>query len=443
MKTPPPFHITRLEVDSFKRIVATAISPATGRPVLLTGDNGQGKSSVLDSILWALTRTGVGKPIMEGQPAAVVGVQISDGITEYVIKRRQKGDSHTLEVVADGDKIAKPQAFLDSLVGNLSFDPEAFARLKSKEQADQLRQATGLDTTAIDEEIKKIFTLRTEANRTEKAAEAAYSALPKVGGPAREVASAGDVVAELQRLKDEVATANAAIELRDDYAAEVSRLDTEIQSLEERLAALKEKRDKAEESHVAQAKNAKARFESIIGHAERIAELEAKIRNLDAENAEAQRHNDALRQLEERRAAWKTATDRAKELDQKLEDLRQQKADAIAAADMPVPGLSIEDDVVLLDGIPLSDLNTAKRIEVATRIAIAQNPKLAVIFVREGALINDSNLQLIAQVAEEANMQLWVEKFQPDPSPESLHIIDGMVAVDHGKPAAPVQTELL
>lgn len=439
-----PFHITRLEIDSFKRIVATAISPTTGKPVLLTGDNGQGKSSILDSILWAFTKSGVGKPIREGEPSAMVGVRITNGDQTYIIKRRAKGANFYLDVTdADGGKIEKPQTFLDSLVGNLSFDPEAFARLKDKQQADQLREATGLDTVEIDAEIDRTFTLRAAANKDDKAAEAAFKSVPLVSGEIQELLSAGELAKERDTLRDELHTAETARELADETEGDVAVLSQEIDVLKSKLDAALARRNVLLADLEKQKSNAAAREAAVAGHSERISAITQHLEGIDEKNAEINRNNDARRLRAERHKAWQEAAKKAEDLDKKLTELRERRATMIAEAKMPVEGLSIEADTVLLDGIPLSDLNTAKRIEVATRIAIAQNPQLGVIFVREGALINDANLAVIAQVAEANGMQLWVEKFQPDAGLTGLHIVEGEIALEDGKPAAPQQLELV
>lgn len=439
-----PFHITRLEIDSFKRIVATAISPATGKPVLLTGDNGQGKSSILDSILWAFTKSGVGKPIREGEPSAMVGVRITNGDQTYIIRRRAKGANFYLDVTdADGGKIEKPQTFLDSLVGNLSFDPEAFARLKDKQQADQLREATGLDTVDIDAEIDRTFTLRAAANKDDKAAEAAFKSVPLVSGEIQELLSAGELAKERDALRDELKTAEAARELADETEGDVAVLSQDIDVLKSKLDAALARRNVLLADLEKQKSNAAAREAAAATHPERISAITEQLDGIDAKNAEITRANESRRLRAERHKAWQEAAKKAEDLDKKLAELRERRASMIAEAKMPIEGLSIEADTVMLDGIPLSDLNTAKRIEVATRIAIAQNPQLGVIFVREGALINDANLAVIAQVAEANGMQLWVEKFQPSAGLTGLHIVEGEIALEDGKPATPKQLELV
>ena len=110
---------------------------------------------------------------------------------------------------------------------------------------------------------------------------------------------------------------------------------------------------------------------------------------------------------------------------------------------MPIPGLAITDDVVTLNGVPFADLNTAQRIQVSAMIAMAQNPTLKVIFVREGALISRSNLAVLQDLADKKGYQLWIEKFQEEAGSTGLHIVEGHVEQIDGKPAPAAQLSLI
>src|SRR5574343_816770 len=63
--------ITELSIENVKRLQALRICPETGKPVVITGDNGQGKSSILDAIELALTNSGLEDPIRHGAKRAV------------------------------------------------------------------------------------------------------------------------------------------------------------------------------------------------------------------------------------------------------------------------------------------------------------------------------------------------------------------------------------
>ena len=168
MNTPiKPLHVTVLELENVKRIRVFGVQLADGEPLILTGDNGAGKSSVFDGLYLALTGKGLEQPIRNGSSKAVINLTLAEGgEKEYVIERRitQKSRSLTITDKA-GTPISSPQAFLDSLIGALAFDPLEFVRMKPKMQAQAIRELSGLDTSAITAAYDKVFAERTVANR--------------------------------------------------------------------------------------------------------------------------------------------------------------------------------------------------------------------------------------------------------------------------------------
>jgi DNA repair exonuclease SbcCD ATPase subunit len=245
--------ITRLEIVDFKRIEAAAIDADTGKPIVLTGDNGQGKTSVLDAVMFALTRSGTEKPIRNGAESATVALTLTDG-TERVltVRRKMKGTNAYLDVsTQDGAKMPSPQKFLDSLIGNLAFDPEAFTRLKPKEQADALRIAVGLDTSDLDADHKLAYAQRTEANRVKDNAEKLYKAAPVVSGQPLEPKSASLLVKERDALRAEVDLTETAQSNLEDIADDICATQATIKTLEEKLATAKADLAKMEEDEKA------------------------------------------------------------------------------------------------------------------------------------------------------------------------------------------------
>lgn len=438
------YTITRLEVVDFKRIEAAAITPDGN--VLLTGDNGQGKSSVLDAIMWGLTRKGTDKPIHAGTEQATVALTLSDGQdVAYTIRRREKdGGGHYLDVLdSEGGKVASPQKFLDSLVGNLAFDPEEFARLKPKDQADALRKAVGLDTSDLDDEHKTVFAQRTEANRVKDSAEKLYKACPIVAGGPRDLASAAELLADRNTLLGEIESSKEIAEtviLARRHSAELRDQITTLKAQLERAEAQLEENEVQLAKETALADDAAKATE---GHQQRLDEIDAQLKNIDQTNAEAQAHNKALTDRDEKKASYTAAVTRWTQLDNRIKELAALREERIAACNFPVPGLSIEDDTVLVNGIPFADLNTAERIKLSALIAMAQNPTLKVIFIREGALISRQNLAVLAELAEAHGAQLWMEVFSETPREKGFHIVEGGVALVDGKPAPASQLELI
>ena len=93
-----------------------------------------------------------------------------------------------------------------------------------------------------------------------------------------------------------------------------------------------------------------------------------------------------------------------------LEALRKSKADMIAAADMPVDGLGFGDGIVTLNEVPFDQASTAQQLRASVALAMAANPKLKVIRIKQGAFLDEDNLALIAEMAEERDYQIWIER---------------------------------
>ena len=172
-----PQTIVRLEAANVKRLKAVRVTP-TGALVVVAGRNAQGKSSVLDSVMYALAgkRAIPDRPVRDGADKAVIEIE-----TEALIIKRTitaAGGGQLTISRKPGVTVPKPQTVLDQLTGELSFDPLAFTRLDRRAQAERLRQLAGLDTAQIDADREAAYNTRTEVNRELKAARARLDKLP-------------------------------------------------------------------------------------------------------------------------------------------------------------------------------------------------------------------------------------------------------------------------
>ena len=159
--------IVQLEAENIKRLHAVRIRP-DGAIVQITGKNGEGKSSVLDAIAYGLAgERGIpAKPIREGAEEAKIVVDLGD-LT--VTRRWTKAGKTYLSVEGKGGaKSSSPQKLLDSLVGELTFDPLAFSRMAPRDQVATLKGVAKLDFSAQDKRRSEVFDERTGINRQHK-----------------------------------------------------------------------------------------------------------------------------------------------------------------------------------------------------------------------------------------------------------------------------------
>lgn len=433
------YRIVQLEAQNVMRLVAVRITPE-GNLVVVGGRNAQGKTSVLDSIQMALAGKSAqpAKPVRAGAGKGEITCEIADpgdpsASPLKVARVIQASGSSALKVTGpDGRSYSKPQALLDELAARIGFDPLAFVRASAKEQGETLRNLVGLDFTALDAERDSTYENRTEVNREVKRQEARLSAQRYSPGAPAEPIEVEDLFAELEAAtasQESHAKAHHAVDrCRDDVERCRARADAtlkRIADLKGQLASAE--RDATSEAGLLQmAEDALAKCQASAAQVPEpspVSPIQAKIRNSKDLN-EAVRKNAEYRATQQAVQAEQAKADR---LTKHLEDLAAQKAKAIAEADYPVAGLSVSPEGdVLFNGLPFSQASQAEKLRVSTAVALALNPKMPVVLIRDGSLLDDDNLALLAQMAEEADAQVWIERVG-DGAECSVVIEDGEV----------------
>ena len=449
---PKPLTILELRASNVKRLRAVAIKP-DGNLVVLSGKNGAGKTSVLDSITYALAgeRAVCKQPVRRGQDKGTIEVDLG----EYRVRRTftKEGGGSLVVLSPEGARYPSPQALLDKIAGTLTFDPLAFAGMKEEEQAETLRALVNLDFKELDAEHARVFAERTTVNRDGKALVARFDAAPHHDGVPEAEQRSAEILSEReaaesvnerndgvrQAAKDaqrDADTAEAAIETAgqhvDDARSVVAATERKIAQLQAELVeqraevvrregAVETKRGTAQrlrEAATAKASEAAELVDvDLAPFATRLVEVEAVNKKVRENLARA-----ALeRQVEAKRAERESLTSR-------LEAIERQKAEAIAAAKMPVEGLGFDaSGVVTFNGIPLDQASHAERLRVSVAIGLAMNPRLKVLLIRDASLLDEDGMRLVAQMAQDAGAQFWLERVGQDEATTVL-IEDGHVA---------------
>lgn len=420
--------IVRLQAENVKRLKAVEIVPDGDEPLVVVGGrNAQGKSSVLDSIQMALGGKDSipARPVRDGEEKAKVILELDGMVVE---RRFTKAGGSTLVVKsAEGASFPSPQAMLDKLVGPLSFDPLEFARLTEsaegrRKQAAILRQALGLDFTKEDQAAKAAYEERAAINRDLKSVEARLDAMPIINAPDKEVS----VAALMESLKKAQARNKVIDDIegeRRDAEADVDRFTEQINALSKQMEELKAKLLDLEQQRGTAAEDLE-RIEKRKTGAKR-----EDTSGIEQQIADADKTNRLVRSKKERAQLAM----RARELEiaanaqtSLMGNAEKSKADKLAAAKLPVDGLGITEDGVTLNGIPLEQASSAEQLRLSVAIGLAQNPKLNVLLIRDGSLLDDRSLRMLAEMAAEADAQVWLERVG-DGKECSVVIEDGAV----------------
>lgn len=407
--------IVSLQAENVKKLIAVEIRP-DGNLVEITGKNGQGKTSVLDSIWWALTGTSHIQvaPIRKGAETARIVLDLGEIIVTRTFAHKESGGAATSIVVenAEGARFPSPQRMLDALLGELAFDPLAFARMKPKDQFDQLRRfVPGVDFEAIANANRGDFERRTELNRFVKQEIAAARAIVVPQGTPDEPIDEGALVAELERAGEH----NADIERR---RANRQRATQDAAARRHEAASLSEQAEELRRRAATLTEQANAKIEEANALDQKIAEAPPLPTLIDTalvrQRIEAARATNAkVRELEKREAHRQRAEQlesQAEALTLSIEQRNAAKVAAIAAAKIPVPGIEFGDGIVLLNGVPFEQASDAEQLRASFAIAAALCGKLRVARIRDGSLLDEDSLKLLAEIADQQDVQVWIER---------------------------------
>ncbi len=390
--------IIELRAQNIKRLTAVEIHP-DGDLVVISGRNGQGKTSVLDSIMYALGGKSCipERPVREGANVGVITLDLGD---LKITRTMTPGGAATLHVEdAKGRKMSAPQGVLDKLVGRLSFDPMLFLRQRPKDQVETVRAVTGLDLSDIDAERIENYEQRTESRRIAKRMRALVDEIVHYDDAPDEEISVAAVSDELETAGKVCAKIDADIQRADSEDILIAAAERDIQDLHRKIKYLNDSIGEHK------ARRAKARNDAKIDRPD-VQAIRDRLGNAEGINAK-------VRSNAKRADAMTTAEnldeDVAK-LSKTIERLDKKRADAIAAADMPIKGLEFDDAGVTLDGIPFEQASSAEQLRTSVAMGIALNPELRVLLIRDGSLLDEDGLRMMAKMAAEADAQVWIER---------------------------------
>jgi DNA repair exonuclease SbcCD ATPase subunit len=405
--------IINLQAENVKRLKAVEITP-DGNTVILAGANAQGKSSILDAIWLALGGGAAAKQnsrvIRDGEKEASVRLDLGD----IVVTRKWKGEKTTLAVEnAEGAKYSSPQSMLDGLVGRLSFDPQAFALQDEKTQLKSLLDVVTLpfDPVEVEKTRKELYDDRTIVGRDVKQWESTFAGLHEqpTTTPDEEL-SISALMAEHAAAADEHAT-------RRREELQVKHLEESIEQTRQHIAELA--RTLAADEETKKALTDKLAWASPLPD---LAEITDQISGAEDTNqrVRAKKHRaDVERQmLTSRREYGK--------LSRQLEELDALKAKGIKEAVLPLEGLGFDETGVTYNGVPLKQASSAEQLRVSTAMGMALNPKLRMMHIRDGSLLDSKNLALLDEMAAAGDFQLWIERVDESGS-VGIVIEDGQV----------------
>lgn len=411
--------INSLELENVKRVHHVQMEPSANGLTVIGGKNAQGKTSILDAIAWALGGDKYRPQHAQNAEAMTppkLKVELSNGL--IVERRGAKGSLYVTDPT--GQKAG--QGLLDSFIEKLALDLPKFMQMNDKDKAKTLLGVIGVEVelAELQEEEDRLTNERLLCGRdAEKKKHYAESLGPYEENVPEDPISATELIQQQQ-----------AILLRN---AENQKARAIVHEIETDLTAAKKERELLEYQHkqlIAELKamDERARdLEQKLSNAQKSA-AELKDEATDAIEANLQNIEDINKKVafnKEKRAADQEAKKAAAEYDDytaKIKEVRDSKLQLLQGADLPLEGLTVENDALQYNGHPWQSMSGAEQLKVACAIVRKLRPECGFVLMDElekfdadqlaefGTWLEKEGLQVIAtRVSTGEECQIIIE----------------------------------
>lgn len=373
--------INELQIENVKRIKAVKLEPTQNGLTIVGGRNNQGKTSVLDSIAWALGGDRF-KPSQANRESSVVQPYLKITLSNGIVVERAGKNSSLKVIDSNGNKGG--QQLLNEFIESFALNLPKFLQATANEKANILLQIIGVGDRLVElehaetEKYNERHTIGQIAQQKKKYADEMtfYEGVPS------EPISASELIKQQQ----EILYTNAQNQKKREH---LSELREKKHLLEEELNRVNADLKLAELSAVDLVDRSTAELEKNI---EQIDKLNIKIRsNLDKERAEESAHDFQTQ--------YETLT-------AELEKIRADKKKLLDNADLPLPELSVVNGEITYKGMKWDNMSGSEQLRVATAIIRKLNPECGFVLVDKLEQMDTETLQEFSQWLESEELQV-------------------------------------
>ena len=425
-----PVKITTLEVENLKRIKAFCGTFAESGLTVIGGNNGQGKTSVLDSISYLLggekyRPTNIKHEGGTSDPA--LRVTLSNGL---IVER--KGKASALKVTdPSGNKSG--QTLLNAFVHGFALDLPRFLNSTEKQKCETLLQVIGVgdQIAELDAQEARIYEERRVQGRIAEQKRKYADGLPEYANAPDEVKPVSVLVAQQQEIADQ----NRANERFREKGGELQRIAEtrrrEVADCRDEIERIKAKLKEAEQELESAVDRSALAHTAIEKHAEESAKL------IDKPTDEIQRQIDGIEELNakaraniEKAKANKEAfaeEEKHAELERDIEKVRNDRTKLLEGAKLPLPGLSVDGGAITYDGKHWDCMSSSEQMKVGAAIAAELNPKCGFVLLDRLETMDRRSMEEFAQWLESRGLQAIATRVSTGEEC-SIIIEDGMVS---------------
>ena len=386
--------INKLEIENVKRIKAVKIEPTANGLTIVGGNNNQGKTSVLDSIAWALGGEKY-RPSQAQREGSTIPPTLHIVMNNGLVVER-KGKNSSLKVTdPTGNKAG--QQLLNEFVEQLALDLPKFMESSGKEKAQILLRIIGVgdQLEVLDRKEKELYNNRLSigqiADRKKKFADEQpyYPEAPK------ELISPSELIRQQQEILARNGENQRKREQVEKYKSSVFFIRQSVDSMREQLEQEEQRLKEAEENlRIAQMNASDLQDESTAELEESLANIEEinrKVRaNMDKDKAE----EDAL----DYRNQYNSLT-------AEIDKTRRAKTELLQSAELPLPELSVKDGELIYQGQQWDNMSGSDRLKVSTAIVRKLNPKCGFVLLDKLEQMDIQTLNEFGQWLEQEGLQ--------------------------------------
>ena len=456
---------TKIKIKNLFGISETELD---GRSVEITGTNGTGKTSVIDSIRYALTNHSEREYVIKkGETEGEIIIDTDSGI--YINRKKRDGQADYKSVKECGKEVPAAEGFLKNLFTPLQLNPVEFTQMTKKEQnrlildlidfdwdlnwiKDKFGEIpSGVDyqqnilqvLNDIQSENGDYFRKRQDLNRDIRNKRAFIVDIAKdipaeynaekweaydLGAKYRELEAIKDRNNKIQRAKSflenhdnkirglqaekEIAVAaeeKAISTERESLKTEIERKKAEIAAAEDKLKNLDGKL--ADKAAVIESRYSEqlAKLDSDTQVAEKYAGMEitdcTEMQQEATEAEQMKKHLNEYNRMQSMRKDVKALVEESEELTKKIELARTLPGEILQTATIPIDGFTVENGIPLIHGLPISNLSEGEQLNLCVDVALSKPNTLQIILIDGVERLSDENREKLYSKCKEKGLQ--------------------------------------
>lgn len=393
--------INTLELENVKKIRAVQLTPSKNGLTIIGGKNRQGKTSVLDSIAWALGGERF-KPSEPHRDGSMVEPHLKITLDNGIVVERS-GKNGSLKVLDPSGNRAGQQ-LLNSFVETFALDLPRFMNGSAKEKADTLLKIIGVGDKLfeLEREEKRLYDERRFTGQIADQKSKYADELPEFPDAPSEPVSASELIARQQEiLMRNSENQRKRSELNKITMRKHSLCDA-LTALDERIAEMQQKRAEMLGEYNKTVADEETALEVAAGLVdEPTAELEADIARIDELNRRVRSNAEKARaasEAEEYRGKYDALTEN-------IEAVRRERTALLEGADLPLPGLSVEGGDLLYNGHKWDGMSGAEQLIVSASIVRKLNPECGFVLLDKLEQLDLDTLKKFGEWLEKEGLQ--------------------------------------